>query len=561
MRINHNIAALNTYSRLSQATGAQSKSLEKLSSGQRINKAGDDAAGLAISEKMRSQIRGLNQASRNSQDGISMIQTAEGALNETHSILQRMRELAVQSANDTYTSDDRAEIQKEINQLSSEVNRIAGNTEFNKKVLLDGSAAANKVAGVTETLIKSAKNTTQAVFEVAINTQTAGNSCFSVTDTTGAANIDFDITTTAGTLAERVTQLADGMRANATFNCQYSVQAVGNKLIFTTKCASDSTAAGLSALNNCTGFMTSTCTTISLCTAVRITKGACAVKNHEQVNFTDEFLKEGSMITIGDKSAIIYDSNAGNYLDEQDMRDKLGLADTVCVINIQCTNSNTLDEVLTCLAALGASRMTIAADTTNDRLCVMTTNAGATELQFASVSVQSLSGTASAAGNGTKLQIGANAGQNLDVYFGNMTGKGIGVTGEIAGQSKLTSDGKVASFTTAATVSKDGAVTEYALDVSDAAKASAAISAIDDAIKAVSSERSLYGAYQNRLEHTINNLDTASENLTAAESRIRDVDMAKEMMEFTKNNILNQAATAMLAQANQQPQGVLQLLR
>src|SRR5690554_5259268 len=144
MRINNNISAMNTYSRLTSAQGAQAKSLEKLSSGLRINRAGDDAAGLAISEKMRGQIKGLNQSVRNAQDGISLIQTAEGALNETHSILNRMRELAVQSANDTNTDDDRAEIQKEVNELATEITRISKNTEFNTKGLLDGSLKEGK---------------------------------------------------------------------------------------------------------------------------------------------------------------------------------------------------------------------------------------------------------------------------------------------------------------------------------------------------------------------------------------------------------------------------------
>lgn len=274
MRINNNISAMNTYSKLTNAQNAQSKSLEKLSSGLRINRAGDDAAGLAISEKMRGQIRGLNQASRNSQDAISMIQTGEGALNETHSILQRMRELSVQSSNDTNTADDRAEIQLEVDDLTEELGRIATTTQFNGMNLLDATGGA---AGV----------------------------------------------------------------------------------------------------------------------------------------FT--------------------------------------------------------------------------------------------------------------------FQIGANNGQTLDVTFKNMQAAELGVD---------------------------------AIDLgTDAATSTAAIATIDNAIKLVSDERSQLGAKQNRLEHTINNLNATSENLQAAESRIRDVDMAKEMMEFTKNNILNQAATSMLAQANQQPQGVLQLLR
>lgn len=269
MRINHNITAFNTYRQLSNNTGATSKSLEKLSSGLRINRAGDDAAGLAISEKMRGQIRGLDQATRNSQDGISLIQTAEGALNETHSILQRMRELAVQAGNDTNTAEDRTQIATEISQLQSEIDRIATDTQFNTANLLGGTFSAT-------------------------------------------------------------------------------------------------------------------------------------------------------------------------------------------------------------------------------------------------------------------LQVGANSNQVINFTIGTMSTTGL---------------------------------TIGALDYSSNATVSTALSSLDVAITAVSTQRANLGALQNRLEHTINNLSTASENLSAAESRIRDVDMAKEMMEFTKNNILSQAAQSMLAQANQQPQGVLQLLR
>ncbi|TRY24503.1 flagellin [Brevibacillus sp. LEMMJ03] len=275
MRINHNISAYNTHRQLTFNNTNASKNIERLSSGYRINRAGDDAAGLAISEKMRGQIRGLEQATRNAQDGISLIQTAEGALNETHSILQRMRELAVQAANDTNTATDRANLQAEVDQLVTEIDRIAQNTEFNTTKLLDGNA-----------------------------------------------------TVTAG----------------------------------------------------------------------------------------------------------------------------------------------------------------------------------------------------------LKFQIGANKGQSITLTISDMQAAALGV----------------------------GAGT---ILVDTQANADNAIKLVDDAIEKVSTQRADLGAVQNRLEHTINNLGASAENLTAAESRIRDVDMAKEMMEFTKNNILTQAAQAMLAQANQQPQGVLQLLR
>ncbi|SHH20610.1 flagellin N-terminal helical domain-containing protein [Tepidibacter thalassicus] len=270
MIINHNLNAMNAHRRMGIAQGAQAKSIEKLSSGMRINRAGDDAAGLSISEKMRAQIRGLNQASRNAQDSISLIQTAEGALDETHAILQRMRELAVQASNDTNVTKDRSAIKAEIDQLQQEITRIADTTEFNTQKLLDG-----KFSGKT-------------------------------------------------------------------------------------------------------------------------------------------------------------------------------------------------------------------------------------------------------------FQIGANKGQTISLTIATMNAKALSVN---------------------------------SIDVSTATKAGSAITKINDAINKVSSERSKLGAYQNRLEHTIKNLDNASENLQAAESRIRDVDMAKEMMKSTRANILAQASQAMLAQANQAPQGVLQLLR
>ncbi len=275
MIINHNLNAMNAHRNMAFNNVNSGKSMEKLSSGLRINRAGDDAAGLAISEKMRGQVRGLDQAARNSQDAISMIQTAEGALNETHSILQRMRELTVQAGNDTNTVDDRGEIKSELTELTNEIDRIAGQTEFNTQKLLDGTGG-----------------------------------------TTG--------------------------------------------------------------------------------------------------KFT--------------------------------------------------------------------------------------------------------------------FQIGANTTQTLDLTFGKMDATTLGVKTVDA-------------------------------NVDTAAKATASIATVDTAIKKVSDERAKLGANQNRLEHTINNLNTSSENLSAAESRVRDVDMAKEMMNFSKNNILSQAAQAMLAQANQQPQGVLQLLR
>jgi flagellin len=380
MRINHNIAALNTYRQLGVANAAQSKSMEKLASGLRINRAGDDAAGLAISEKMRGQIRGLEQASRNAQDGISLIQTAEGALNETHSILQRMRELTVQANNGTNTADDLTEIQKEIQQSISEINRIASKTEFNTKTLLNGN----------------------------IGTKAAD----------GSANI-------ADFTAKGISLDVSGVKSGAT-------------LTFT----------------------------LVADTSVAVSDGTTT----QTLAIDPDSIAAGSTLNF----------------------DKVGL---------KMSFSSNAD---------------------------LTTGFGAGSLDTKTITTT---------GNQLSFQIGANQGTTLDISINDMSATALG-TG--TGNANVTDLSKVN-------------VTNQSFDEN--------IKAVDQAIKQVSAQRSQLGAWQNRLEHTINNLGTSSENLTAAESRIRDVDMAKEMMEQTKNSILAQAAQAMLAQANQQPQGVLQLLR
>jgi len=389
MRINTNINALNAHRQLTLNNLATSKSIEKLSSGYRINRAGDDAAGLAISEKMRGQIRGLKQASRNAQDSISLIQTAEGALNEVHAILQRMRELAVQAANDTNTGVDRGEIQKEINQLTNEIDRIANTTEFNTQKLLDGSKK-----GLVE-----AKDA-----EIIFQNNSSANLQVSQDAMTSAATIE-----TGGTII--ITRVNDtgGFSANDF--------AIGNP-------------AGVS---------------VALSGANQI--------QWEGVNLNDFFT--GGTLTA-----------------------------------LQVGESITI--------------------TINARV------EGSTDIE-----------------NAFSMQIGANTGQNIAVGINSMKAQDLGLR---------------------------KADTLEALDITNYYKATAAITTINNALETVSAERSKLGAIQNRLEHTIKNLDASAENLLAAESRIRDVDMAEEMMAFTKNSILLQAATAMLAQANVAPQTVLQLL-
>ena len=393
MIINHNMNALNAHRNMSINTVNSGKSMEKLSSGLRINRAGDDAAGLAISEKMTGQIRGLDQASRNAQDGISLIQTAEGALNETHSILQRMRELAVQSSNDTNTTTDRKELQKEVDQLAEEITRIANNTEFNTK----------KLMGPTGTDANNPGNFS-GKFHI-------------------GANAGQDITLT----------IAD-----------MSAKALG---------VNKATPGASVELKDNTGLN---------------------VSNITEVGYTIKF--EASTAAAVDKTEAT--------VNDKDKTITLKLAQTATKDDITAT----LDDVKKALEGTGKFNVTLA------------DGVDATK---------------------TKAKVG-------------------------------TADTTV----TAGTIDQTKGI-----DISTQGAASAAITTINTAIETVSAERSKLGAYQNRLEHTINNLGTSSENLTAAESRVRDVDMAKEMMAFSKNNILSQAAQAMLAQANQQPQGVQQLLR
>jgi flagellin len=409
--------AMNTHRQLGINNTGTSKSLEKLSSGFRINRAGDDAAGLAISEKMRAQVRGLNMASKNAQDGISLIQTAEGGLNETHAILQRMRELAVQSSTDTNVDADRNAIQDEMNQLLKEIDRISNTTEFNTQKLLDGSFEGQFQIGANETQNMS----------LAVNKMDSSS-----LGLVGSMTVE-TATTAVGAF------LKDGT---------YTVDSTGGKLL---------DAAGKE---------------VGAVAGKEITLADSTTK----ITFTNEELKAGAKVTIGKDG-------------------KEAVLDKVVVAG----NENKL--------AAGEYEIS------------------GTDVLKDGKKIGAVDGT-------TKTQINFTDGTTLDT---------------------ATVFGKTADLT--------GKFTIKGVDVTNRLQAEGSITAINKAIEQVSTERSKLGAVQNRLEHTIKNLDTSAENLQAAESRIRDVDMAKEMMEFTKQNILQQAATAMLAQANQAPQTVLQLLR
>ncbi|WP_302632553.1 flagellin [uncultured Clostridium sp.] len=392
MIINHNMNALNAHRNMGINNTAAGKSMEKLSSGLRINRAGDDAAGLAISEKMRGQIRGLTQASRNSADGISMIQTAEGALNETTNILQRMRELAVQASNDTNTTSDREEIQKEINALTEEVDRIANNTEFNTQKLLNGSKS-----GEAGDLVREEVKAVQGKFKI---------------------NLDNELQ-------------------------------AGNRLVIDGK-------------------------------VVKFEAKDVASKDTIQQKLEGELV--GYTVSVDNNKKII-------TLTQKEGTDK--------------------DEFKVALNG-GKTGFTATVDTDGVTHRDEETSEGK-----------------------VSVQVGANASQSMSIEIGDMRAQALKIVNDKG----------------------------RGLSVETAQSANEAITAFDAALNAVSSQRANLGAVQNRLEYTISNLDNTAENLTSAESTLRDVDMAKEMMEYSKNNILNQAAQAMISQANQQPQNVLQLLR
>ena len=457
MRINHNIAALNTYRQLSANTVNTSRSLEKLSSGLRINRAGDDAAGLAISEKMRSQIRGLETASRNANDGISLIQTAEGALNETHSILQRMKELAVQAANDTNTETDRAEIQKEIDQLKTEITRIAEQTEFNTKKLLDGSMSIkaelgddSKITNVTiapEATLPDGEYTIKATYHEGVEGQDAVDAAITSGSYGGFTNVS---------IAQK-----------SEYDGEYTIKVVEDGDGGFTLTLED-TSGPVAGVNP-------------------VTVTSDTIVNLGDFTFEVEF----DNLTAG---AATY--NVSPYEEEVEPEDpKFEIAVT---LNGEEVDSSYFSVTYAENAAEGLSDQ------------------------------EEFGTTFTLKDQSMVFHIGANSEQNTKLSINNMDAASLGVD-------------------------------EINLETQEGADA--AIKTIDDAISKVSSQRAALGAMQNRLEHTINNLGTAAENLTAAESRIRDVDMAKEMMEFTKNNILSQASQAMLAQANLQPQSVLQLLQ
>ena len=470
MRIQHNIMALNSNRQLGVNNSAVSKSLEKLSSGYRINRAGDDAAGLAISEKMRAQIKGLEAATDNSQDAISLVQTAEGGLQEVHSMLNRMTELATKSANGTYTDDvDRKALQDEVSALKDEINRIADGTDFNGIKLLDGTMGVGSTgnSGITT----AADNASGAK---------------GVTATFSAGKLELSIKAQNG---DKITQedidkaIAAAARTDEAKDLKVTLE---QDITFSADTAGGGNLGSLKSEKAARATVTS--------------NGITVTANKAGTALNGQALTIGKTGTLG----VTVSANGATTL------------------NIDPNKSYTASEINSLLSSAG-SGMSVSFDGTksaDDLVAAYTLPATGAAGAGAGLS----------AGGGMKLQIGdTNDSYNqLELSIADMHVNALDLN---------------------------------SVDISTREGASAAMSKIKTAINTVSTSRGKLGAIQNRLEHTINNLGVTTENITSAESRIRDVDMAKEMMNYTKNSVLVQSAQAMLAQANQQPQSVLQLLQ
>ena len=540
MRIQHNIMAMNAYRNYNNNTSALSKNLEKLSSGYKINRAGDDAAGLAISEKMRAQITGLEAAQKNVKDGVSLVKTAEGAMQEIQDMLNRMDYLATQSANGTYDEEvDRANLQKEVDALKTEINRIADSANFNGTKLLDGSLSASGASGaagvpsisgleLTEnaavadkgTLAALTGNTTafkegdelnftihytdangkkQSVTLSAVYSQKDpaetkgalydkdGNKLASLAGTKGQASA-----TELGTAFEKLAKdaLGDSFKVtNASGALSFESKVKGANM----KVDSAIIDWGTAGANQADAL-------------IKVTHNTAGADAYQSINFSTGYTV-GDVFTIGGKKFA--------FAADQDAAVALGKDVNVIVVDNTTGGIDATDKEVAKMADLIEQKTGYKP----------TVNADNVTLEF-----KASQGAVAGGKGGLTLQIGDSADQfnQMMVSVGDMHTKALGID---------------------------------TLDISEQDGAAAAIETIRDAINTVSSVRGDLGAVQNRLEHTQNNLSVMAENITDAESAIRDTDVAEEMMSYTKNNILIQSAQAMLAQANQVPQGVLQLLQ
>ena len=545
MIVQHNMSAMNANRMLGITNSSLAKSTEKLSSGYKINRAADDAAGLSISEKMRSQIRGLNKASDNAQDGISLIQTAEGALNESHSILQRMRELSVQASNGTETDDDREAVQKEISQLQDELTRISSTTEFNTMKLLDGSlggpqgvskgtnqtiggqvanlkpAATAAIAGAdTHSLTvwgKESINIDGSSIEVDWSTLTDEEKSILKKDWTG--NTDLTAATKAAELIENTINKAIDNSGSGVAHIK--VQATDEKNF---KLTSGSEGVNSKIKTDFTNNAYGTNTASVLSTMFDAANTDIDVSGTTKYSGDAITAAEKFYVNINGQSLVVTPVAVTNGADMSTVA--TGLQTSINdAINSYNTNRDEADKL-----------KDVTVDVSKDGRLVVNSESGSVSFsdfgtgEAAKKLGLDASATKTAANGGMTLQIGANEGQTMNFGIDDMSAAALGVDG-----------GKV--------------------DLATQSGAQKATTTIDAAIKKVSAQRSKLGAVQNRLEHTIANLDTAAENTQTSESRIRDTDMAEEMVAYSKNNILLQAGQSMLAQANQSNQGVLSLLQ
>ena len=517
MVVQHNMQAANANRMLGITSGAQSKSTEKLSSGYKINRAADDAAGLTISEKMRKQIRGLDKASSNAQDGVSSVQTAEGALTEVHSMLQRMNELAVQAANGTNSKDtDRKAIQDEIDQLNTEIDRVAETTKFNEIYLLKGDDGEKTVnmkahdAGLKGTLTDNGDGT--ATFTMAAlndgDTVSIGGKNYTI----GSLKADADkLVAAPGTGTKKLT-IGDKTFVLKAGDTKVYDETGTNQLFV-------KTADGTTAATGATAFSTGA----ELTTTSKYKDDTNTDKDNTAVTIANlkDYIKGGVKVSDGTTTLTVLN----------DAKDATGAVGNDGVDD----NDNSL--ITKKKAYELAAKELLAANQIGDTEGSAKVGVGdvgtAVNLTNGTGTFQIQTGSAKVANTlSFSLHVGADADMTnkITVDIDTMNSANLGIKGLNV-------------------TDKNGSAATYAID------------AISDAISKVSSQRSALGAVQNRLEHTIDNLDNISENTSSAESRIRDTDMAKEMVNYSKNNILAQAGQSMLAQANQSNQGVLSLLQ
>ena len=542
MIVQHNMSAMNANRMLGITNSSLAKSTEKLSSGYRINRAADDAAGLSISEKMRSQIRGLNKASDNAQDGISLIQTAEGALNESHSILQRMRELSVQASNGTETDDDREAVQKEIEQLQDELTRISSTTEFNTMKLLDGSLAgpqgvskgSNQTIGSQISNLKAAETT----MKEGTDTSNADEADFFAKETIkiDGAEITVDWTTLTSEEKAALKQnwtASDSSKASkaATIMQDKINEAIDNSGLGVSHVTVKSSVTGGKASFNIKSGSEGTDSKIDIdsatntSTVIGATLGnVAATTGSTKYSGEDVGATELFYMNINGQSLVVTPAEVTNGADMSGVATGLQTQINAAIktYNTGRDDADKLKDVTVDVSKDG--RLVVSSESGSVSFSDFGTGETAKKLGL------DASATKTAANGGMTLQIGANEGQTMNFGIEDMSAAALGVDG-----------GKV--------------------DIASQSGAQKATTTIDAAIKKVSEQRSKLGAVQNRLEHTIANLDTAAENTQTSESRIRDTDMAEEMVAYSKNNILLQAGQSMLAQANQSNQGVLSLLQ